>query len=72
MVLIIEPGGGAVLPLYEFYCSQCEKKHEELCSSMLDSVQCSTCGNEAKRVFSLFQTGSGSSDGGTASSSCGG
>ncbi|MGM0689424.1 MAG: FmdB family zinc ribbon protein [Bacillota bacterium] len=60
------------MPLYEFYCSECEKKHEELCSSTINSVQCPSCGKDAKKVLSLFRTGRSSSGGGTTSSSCGG
>ncbi|MDW7730002.1 MAG: zinc ribbon domain-containing protein [Bacillota bacterium] len=64
--------GGAVLPLYEFYCSDCGKKTEELCSSTVNKIKCPTCGREAGRVMSAFRTGKSSTGGGTASSNCGG
>ncbi len=60
------------MPLYEFFCSECNKKHEELCSSATAYMKCPVCGNEAKKVMSLFRTGGSSSGSGTASSNCGG
>ncbi len=60
------------MPLYEFYCPKCDRKFEELCSSMHNNMPCPSCGKDAKKVISLFRTGGSSSGGGTASSSCGG
>jgi len=64
--------GGVVLPLYEFYCSDCREKKEELCSSTVKSIFCPSCGKEAGKVFSAFRTGKSSAGGGTDSSGCGG
>jgi putative FmdB family regulatory protein len=50
------------MPLYEFYCSRCDKKFEELCSSSVKKVCCPDCGKESARVFSTFRT-SGASGG---------
>lgn len=60
------------MPLYEFYCSECDKKVEELCSSSLKSLPCPSCGKNAVKVLSLFRAGRSSSGGGAASSNCGG
>ncbi len=60
------------MPLYEFYCSDCLKRVEELCSSDIVSIKCPACGKDAGRVISNFRTGRSSTGGGTASSSCGG
>jgi len=60
------------LPLYEFYCPVCQKKHEELCSSTVSSMNCPSCGGKADKVISAFRTGPSSKGGGTASSACGG
>ena len=60
------------MPIYEFFCTDCNEKYEELCSSLQNSLPCPSCGKEAKKVVSLFRAGSGSSGGGTTSSSCGG
>lgn len=65
-------GGGAV-PLYEFYCSKCEKKFEELCGSDTRTAPCPQCMKEAGKVLSLFRAGKSSSGSGAAASSgCGG
>ncbi len=60
------------MPLYEFYCSQCQKKYEELCSSLVEQIDCPECSNKANKVFSAFQMGRSSTGSGTAPSSCGG
>jgi putative FmdB family regulatory protein len=60
------------LPLYEFYCSDCHKKIEELCNSDVESVKCPVCGKDAGKVLSTFRTGKSSAGGVSASSSCGG
>ncbi|MDY6827671.1 MAG: zinc ribbon domain-containing protein [Bacillota bacterium] len=58
------------MPLYEFYCSQCNKKFEELCNSSVKNTRCPDCGKESARVFSTFRS-SGTS-GGSCSSPAGG
>lgn len=45
------------MPIYEFVCSRCERRFEELIlrSSDLTDVACSTCGcPEVERAFSVF------------------
>ncbi|HED23687.1 MAG TPA: zinc ribbon domain-containing protein [Firmicutes bacterium] len=59
------------MPLYEFYCSECGKKFEELCSSSVKKVRCPSCGKESARVFSTFRT-SGTSGGGCSSAASSG
>ena len=61
------------MPLYEFYCSECQKKFEELCGSEIKSAACPECKKEAGKILSLFRTGKSSSGSGAAASSgCGG
>jgi putative FmdB family regulatory protein len=60
------------MPLYEFYCEKCGKKFEELCRSGVTTIQCGSCGSEAKKVISAFRQGRGASGGGAASGGCGG
>lgn len=61
------------MPLYEFVCSGCKKKTEELCSGPVESIGCPRCGAEAKKIFSTFRTGKNSSGGSVAASGgCGG
>ncbi|MFO7952098.1 MAG: zinc ribbon domain-containing protein [Bacillota bacterium] len=60
------------MPLYEFYCSTCQKKIEELCSSGVECISCPSCGKNAGRVMSTFRTGKRASGGEAASSGCGG
>ncbi len=61
------------MPLYEFVCTNCREKFENLCRSEVDSLSCPSCGAKAKRVFSTFRSTRSSSGGSPASSgSCGG
>ncbi len=61
------------MPLYEFFCSGCQRKIEELLGSPVDTITCPRCGGEAKKIFSRFRSGKSSSGGGSASSGgCGG
>ncbi|MFY9114170.1 MAG: zinc ribbon domain-containing protein [Dethiobacteria bacterium] len=63
------------MPLYEFFCSKCNRRFEQLCSSgHKEGIECPQCGSEAKRVFSTFccKSGSGGSgpSGGSSCSGC--
>jgi putative FmdB family regulatory protein len=61
------------MPLYEFFCPQCQKKFEELCRTSRESVPCPQCAAESKKVLSAFRSRrSGSGEGGLASGGCGG
>ncbi|MCP4601295.1 MAG: zinc ribbon domain-containing protein [Proteobacteria bacterium] len=65
------------MPMYEYQCSKCEKRFEELITSSEDEAEiaCSGCGStKVFRVLSAFAKGrSQSSDHGSASShSCSG
>lgn len=57
------------MPLYEFYCPQCDKKFEELCRGATDRLPCPQCAAESKKVLSTFRAGGCGSGGGTAASS---
>lgn len=61
-----------MMPIYEFFCSDCNKKFEELCSSVASERKCPSCGKDAAKVLSLFRTARSTTGGGTTSSSCGG
>lgn len=49
------------MPLYEFYCPECQKKFEKLCRSLVDKYDCPACGEPSRRVLSLFRRGKGNS-----------
>ncbi|MBI2251559.1 MAG: zinc ribbon domain-containing protein [Armatimonadetes bacterium] len=68
------------MPIYEFKCSHCNNKFEEICASDLEikDLTCPNCGNkELKRLISLFSSSRGSltqgenfGDSGSSCSSC--
>lgn len=61
------------MPLYEFICSGCQRKIEELLSSPVETIACPRCGGEAKKILSRFRSSKSSSGGdGAASGGCGG
>ena len=51
------------MPLYEFYCPQCNRKFEELCAASREQLPCPACSAESKRVLSTFRAGGGGSGG---------
>jgi len=59
------------MPLYEFNCTICCRKFEELCGSAVKNMKCPSCGSEAQRVLSAFRTGRSSSSS-SSSGGCGG
>ena len=42
------------MPIYEYYCPQCEERFELLCSVGDDEVSCPQCGLKAERRFSSY------------------
>jgi len=63
------------MPIYEFRCKNCGHKFEELVFSSLsekNDVVCPRCGKKnAEKLLSAFSSGTASSTGSSASSSCG-
>ncbi len=50
------------MPIFEYKCSECEDKFEELVSGSDPKVACPKCGSEkVSRLLSVFAAGSGSS-----------
>ncbi|MGI6614955.1 MAG: zinc ribbon domain-containing protein [Dethiobacteria bacterium] len=47
------------MPLYEFYCPQCDKRFEELCRGTTENLPCPQCATESKKVLSTFRAGRG-------------
>ena len=46
------------MPLYEFRCSQCGRRFEELVLSRAEQVACPDCGSdEVEKEFSPFSSG---------------
>jgi len=66
------------MPIYEYYCSKCEKIFEELIIGAPKGVKCPSCGNRrVRKALSVFGMKSGSkfvssSGSGSSCSSCGG
>lgn len=63
------------MPIYEFACSACGHRFDELCSGPVEEKECPRCGARAKRRLAAFAFQSGgtfksSSTGGCRS--CGG
>ena len=46
------------MPLFEYFCKKCNQKHEKLLAEPLEENPCPHCGKPAKRVVSLFASGS--------------
>ncbi|RJQ53612.1 MAG: zinc ribbon domain-containing protein [Actinobacteria bacterium] len=61
------------MPIYEFRCSKCGEKFEDLVCAGTETATCPKCGaGEAKRLFSAFGVKSGDSfsSGSSGCSSC--
>jgi len=60
------------MPIYEYRCSGCDHKFEELVRSADEPVACPACANaEVKRLLSVFSSGrDAKSFGGTAGGGC--
>ncbi len=60
------------MPLYEYKCPKCGQRFDEIVSySRADEVTCESCGYEKpERLMSTFSSGSSSSGGLSASTSC--
>ncbi len=53
------------MPIYEYYCSDCQNKFEKLCrmSQVDDAADCPKCKKSSKRVLSRFASFSKDSGG---------
>ncbi len=52
------------MPMYDFYCSRCEQKFEELVSRDQQDVPCPKChGTDTRRLMSRFSSISGAAAG---------
>lgn len=40
------------MPLYDFKCTECENKFEDMVPSTVTEVNCTACGSVAKRLLS--------------------
>jgi len=55
------------MPMYDFYCNQCEQEFEELVARDRTDVPCPRCqGTDTRRLMSRFASLSGSGSGGGA------
>ncbi|HBL37374.1 MAG TPA: hypothetical protein DDZ55_11260 [Firmicutes bacterium] len=61
------------MPIYEFSCSECKHKFEELCKCNTDSLPCPKCGgkNTNRLVSSFAVTGDSRTKGSGSSCGCG-
>ncbi|MBU0983050.1 MAG: zinc ribbon domain-containing protein [candidate division Zixibacteria bacterium] len=61
------------MPLFEYRCTECDTKYEELSSSSDSSVACPNCGSDnTTRLLSTFAASTGSSSSGPSCGSSGG
>jgi len=59
------------MPIYEYRCSDCENKFEELVSRLEAAVSCPKCGSDnTSRLISMFCASGTSSPAGHGGSSC--
>ncbi len=58
------------MPIYEFRC-ECGQQFEKLCRmDENEAVPCPECGQEARRIMSLFRTSGGSGGGSSPGGGC--
>lgn len=61
------------MPLFEYYCSQCQQRFEQLVRQRQEEIPCPQCGTLSPKVFSTFCTTGGekaSLSGGSGCSTC--